>query len=297
MTLPFRAIAVFHSVARAGSVSRAAEALSVTPSAVTQQIQGLEAYLGTCLTSKSGRRVVLTESGERYYEMIGEEFDRIAEATQFIRGYRSVSTLTIRASPSLATKWLLPHLPSFLNEYSDIEVHLDGTTEATDFAREAVDLEIRHGDGRWPGLFVEGFLQETFMPVCAPDYCAAETLAPSDVPKFRLIHSVKSQVQWQEWFLLAQALQLGRWSRIMFDRSHMSIDAACGGLGIALESNLMMWREIREGRLICPVRQPPEVVRTTQWIVCPNERLRQRKVRVFLDWLRAARQSWSENGG
>jgi LysR family glycine cleavage system transcriptional activator len=296
MTLPFRAIAVFHSVARAGSVSRAAEALGVTPSAVTQQIQGLEAYLGTSLTSKSGRRVVLTESGERYYEMIGEEFDRIAEATQFIRGFRSVATLTIRASPSLATKWLLPHLPSFLGAHSDIEVHLDGTTEATDFSREAVDLEIRHGDGRWPGLFVEGFVQESFMPVCTPDYCPAETLSPSDVPKFRLIHSVKSQVQWQEWFTWAHAAQPGRWSRVMFDRTHMSIDAAASGLGIALESNLMMWQELREGRLICPVRQPPEVLRTTQWIVCPHERLRQRKVRLFLDWLRTARQSWMASG-
>jgi LysR family glycine cleavage system transcriptional activator len=296
MTLPLRAIAVFHSVARAGSVSRAAAALNVTPSAVTQQIQGLEAYLGTSLTSKAGRRVVLTESGERYYEMIGEEFERIAEATQFIRGHRSVATLTFRASPSLAAKWLLPRLPSFLADHSDIEVHLDGTTEATDFAREAVDLDIRHGDGRWPGLFVEGFAEERFLPMCAPDYCPAESLLPHEVLRYRLIHSVKSQVQWKEWFALAHAMHPVRWSRIMFDRTHMSVDAATRGLGIALESNLMMWQEISEGRLTCPVRQPPAVIRTTQWIVCPHERLRQRKIRVFLDWLRAARQSWRSCG-
>jgi DNA-binding transcriptional LysR family regulator len=296
MTLPLRAIAVFHSVARAGSVSRAAAALNVTPSAVTQQIQGLEAYLGTSLTSKAGRRVVLTESGERYYEMIGEEFERIAEATQFIRGSRSVATLTIRASPSLASKWLLPRLPAFLDAYHDIEVHLDGTTEATDFAREAVDLDIRHGDGRWPGLFVEGFAQERFLPMCAPHYCPPQSLSANDLPRHRLIHSVKSQVQWKEWFSLARAPNPGRWSRIMFDRTHMSIDAAVRGMGIALESNLMMWQEIREGSLTCPVSQPPDVIRTTQWIVCPHERLRQRKIRVFLDWLRAARQSWRSDG-
>jgi DNA-binding transcriptional LysR family regulator len=81
---------------------------------------------------------------------------------------------------------------------------------------------------------------------------------------------------------------------VFFDRSHMAIDAACDGFGIALESNLMMWRELRDGRLICPVNAPPQIRLTTQWIVCPRDHLRQKKVRAFLEWLRTESALWRE---
>ncbi len=289
MQLPLRAINVFHAAARTGSISKAASELGVTPSAVSQQIQALEIQLGTSLLTRIGRRIVLTEAGERYFEAISDEIERIAEATRNIRGYRSVTTLTVRATPTLSNKWLLPRLRHFLEAHPEIEVRLDGTNETTDFSREAVDLEIRHGSGRWPGVFIEALAAECFIPVCAPSCAAAGSLRPSEITEFRLIHSVKSQAQWPHWFALAEARPTVRWRRILFDRSHMAIDAAVDGLGIALESGFMMWREMKDGTLICPVAAPPPLVLTTQWIVCPHDHLRQHKVRVFLDWLRAER--------
>jgi DNA-binding transcriptional LysR family regulator len=74
----------------------------------------------------------------------------------------------------------------------------------------------------------------------------------------------------------------------------MAIDAAADGFGLALESTLMMWRELRDGTLICPVRNPPRVTLTTQWIVCPFDHLHKPKVRLFLDWLRAERVVWQD---
>jgi LysR family transcriptional regulator, glycine cleavage system transcriptional activator len=292
LSLPLRSISVFHAVARCGSLSKAATELCVTPSAVSHQIHALELHLGTTLLAKAGRGIVLTEAGERYFEMIAEEVDRIGEATQRIRGFRSRSVLTVRATPTLSTKWLLPRLRGFLDAFPDVELRLNGTTEPTDFSREAVDVELRHGEGRWPGLFVEGLAVESFIPVCAPGYRAAASMAAAEVAQHRLIHSVKSQVQWPQWFALAGVPPGQEWQRVMFDRSHMAIDAAADGLGLALESTLMMWRELRDGRLVCPVRQPPAVALTTQWIVCPTDHLRRAKVRQFVDWLRDERQRW-----
>lgn len=295
MQIPIKAISVFHATARAGSITRAAEELSVTPSAVSQQIQALEVQLGVSLLAKKGRRAVLTEAGERYFSSITDEIERIAEATQSIRGFRSVMTLTIRATPTLSNKWLLPRLASFLDSYPDIELRLDGTNEPTDFNRELVDIEIRHGDGRWPGLFVEGLTEENFLPVCSPTYAEAGSLDPSDVPGHRLIHSVKSQVQWTRWFKLARVTPELHWKRVLFDRSHMAIDAAVDGMGVALESTLMSWRELRDGRLVSAVKAPPRVRLTTQWIVCPPDHLRQKKVKQFLDWVRTERTQWQTN--
>jgi LysR family transcriptional regulator, glycine cleavage system transcriptional activator len=294
MALPLRAIVVFEVVARCRSLSKAAEELYVTPSAVSQQIHALEVHLGTTLLTKAGRGVVLTEAGESYFEMIADDVQRITEATQRIRGFRTRSVLTVRTTPTLGSKWLLPRLRSFLDANPDVELRLNGTTEATDFSREAVDVEIRHGEGRWPGVFVEGLAEEAFLPVCSPACAGAAAMAAADLPQHRLIHSVKSQVQWSQWFALAGAAPEVEWRRLLFDRSHMAIDAAADGLGVALESNLMMWRELRDGTLVCPVRNPPRVTLTTQWIVCPFDHLHKAKVRLFLEWLRAERVVWQD---
>lgn len=293
MSVPLRAITVFHAVARSGSITRAAEDLGVTPSAVSQQVQSLELALGTALVGKAGRAIVLTEAGERYFEMIGAEIDRIMEATERIQGFRSVTTLTVRATPSLSTKWLLPRLAGFITAHPDIELRLDGTNEPTAFQKENVDIEIRHGTGGWPGLFAEGLVEESFRPVCAPSLAEPGGLAAEDLARHLLIHSVKSQVQWAHWFKRAGVTPAARWRRLLFDRTHMAIDAAAGGLGIALESDLMLWGDLRAGRLICPLAAPPRITLVTQWVTCPPDHLRHRKVRAFLDWIRRERDAWA----
>jgi DNA-binding transcriptional LysR family regulator len=63
-------------------------------------------------------------------------------------------------------------------------------------------------------------------------------------------------------------------------------------MGIALESTLMMDDELKSGRLVCPAAAAPELRIVTQWIVCPRDHLRQKKVRLFLDWLRSERDVW-----
>ena len=65
-------------------------------------------------------------------------------------------------------------------------------------------------------------------------------------------------------------------------------------MGVALESTMMMRRELESGRLVCPVKSPPPLRITTQWIVCPRDHLRLKRVRLFLDWLRSERDSWAE---
>ena len=294
MQLPMRAIAVFHEVAKVGSISRAAETLGVTPSAVTQQIQSLEAQLGVSLTVKTGRHIALTEAGEQYFSSITDGVERISEATAHMRGTNSVTSLRVRATPTLSNKWLLPRLASFLDRCPELELRLDGTNEPTDFDREAIDVEIRHGDGRWPGLFVEALVEETFLPVSSPLLAGSASLKPAELVQHRLIHSVKSQAQWGRFFALAGVVSPARWRKVMFDRSHMAIDAAVGGLGIALESTLMTQRERMAGLLVCPVHSPPDIRIVTQWIVCPRDHLRHKKVRGFLDWLRLERDKWNE---
>ncbi|SFQ07188.1 LysR substrate-binding domain-containing protein [Tranquillimonas alkanivorans] len=290
--IPFRAISVFYEVATQQSVAAAAERLGVTPSAVSQQLRNLEEQVGKVLVAKVGRKIRLTEAGEQYYEMIAEDVEHIITSTNRIRGAQTTTLLTVRASPSIATKWLLPRLPRFLDANPDLDVHLDGSNEPTDFARDTVDIGVYHGTGRWPGLHVQPLVDEPFLPVCAPTLTGLDDLAISDIPNHRMIVSVKCQVQWRDWFGLAGHPDLEARRRVLFDRSHMTVDAACSGMGIALESALMMDRELREGRLHIPVAEVPKVELCTQWLVCPHQNTRRRHVRRFIDWVRAEAEEW-----
>jgi LysR family transcriptional regulator, glycine cleavage system transcriptional activator len=290
--IPIKAIFVFHTAARLNSVTKAGEVLGVTPSAVSQQIRSLEMLLGTSLLAKKGRQIQLTEAGERYFQSIADEIDRIAEATDGIRGIKRITVLNVRATPSLSTKWLLPRLSSFIEAHPQFDLRLDGTNEPTNFQLEDVDVEIRHGEGDWPGVFVEPVATETFLPVCRPDYAAAGSLTANDLGDHRLIQSVKSQLQWPRWFQLAGAEMKPSVRRTYFDRSHMAVDAAANGMGIALESNLMMEREMASGALVVPVAAPPVITLQTQWIVCPRDHLQRSRVCQFLDWLRAEAARW-----
>ncbi|MCA1493410.1 LysR family transcriptional regulator [Ensifer sp. NBAIM29] len=155
LVTPFRSIAIFYHVATLNSVSAAAQQLNVTPSAISQQIRVLEEQLGSTLVAKVGRKIKLTEAGERFYELISQPVEDIIRSTEMMRGNKTSTLLTIRATPTVSTKWILPRLPRFFDVNLQIDIRLDGSNEPTDFNRDLVDIEIRHGAGRWPGLHVE----------------------------------------------------------------------------------------------------------------------------------------------
>ncbi|MDN7131222.1 LysR substrate-binding domain-containing protein [Halomonas sp. MC140] len=291
--IPFRNIAVFFHVARIQSVTGAAEHLNITSSAVSQQLRSLEEHLGTTLVVKSGRALRLTEAGEHYFDLISEDIEHLIKVTEQIKGIKTLTRINIRATPTIATKWLLPRLGEFLSFHPDLEVRLDGSNEPTDFSRERVDIEIRHGTGRWPGLYVQPLITEYFIPVCSPALALPASLTPNDFKNYRLIHSVKAQVQWRNWFASIGSEREVFPGGLYFDRSHMSVDAATLGLGIALESNLMMEGELKTGKLIIPSILTPEMPVCTQWIVCPNQSLRLPQVRRFVEWIQDKASQWS----
>lgn len=287
MSIPFRAITAFHAAARTGSMQQAAEILGVTPSAVSQQIQIIETHIGVRLFSRKGRKSVLTEAGERYYEMIRDEVDRITAATERMRGLNSYTALNVRIAPTFATKWVMPRLDQFLELHPDIELRLDATNEPPDFARENIDLEIRHGAGPWRGLHVECLAVEPMEVLCSPDYAAAGSLRPADLEGHRLIHSVKNVVQWSDWFQHQGHPMPSQPRRVLFDRAHMSIDLAVNGHGLALESCLTASAEIASGHLVRAISGTSPITQKSLWLVCPQSHLNRRKVRRFCDWLRS----------
>src|SRR5215813_7808263 len=194
------ALKAFEAAARHESFTRAAEELFVTQGAVSHQVKALEEELGVKLFNRDRQRLVITESGRQYLTILRDAFDRIALGTERLLERQSSGAVTVSTSPDFAAKWLVNRLGRFAEEYPNIDLRVSATLHHVDFAREDVDLAVRHGDGNWPGLDVVRLSPEQLFAVCSPKLRAGRNrlATPSDVLKFSLIH-VDGRKDWSRW--------------------------------------------------------------------------------------------------
>ncbi len=162
---PFAALRAFHAAATHERYRDAAESLGITESAISHQVRKLEDYLRTALFDRSGGRAELTEVGRRYLEQIDPAIRQIQAATEAILPASGRSVVRLTLPPSLAAAWLIPRLADFERKQPEIDLQLVPTTRVVDLGRDQVDLAIRHGKGRWPGVEASFLLEETALPV------------------------------------------------------------------------------------------------------------------------------------
>ncbi len=148
---PLNAVRAFEAAARHLNFKQAAEELHVTASAVSHQIRSLEEHLGICLFRRINRQVVLSAQGQAYLPPISAALDQISVATERLL-VRQGGPLIMSTAPAFASGWLVPRLPGFQIACPDIEVRLINSHKLVDFSKSDVDLGIRYGLGRWPGL-------------------------------------------------------------------------------------------------------------------------------------------------
>ena len=176
---PLNALKAFEAAARHESFTRAAEELCVTQGAVSHQVKALEAELGIKLFNRERQRLVITEAGREYLIVVRDAFDRIAVGTERLVQRQSSGVLTVSTSPDFAAKWLVHRLGRFAEAHPDIDLRISATLHHVDFAREDVDLAVRHGDGNWPGLDVVRLSTEQLFPVWSPKLWRGLTVSAS----------------------------------------------------------------------------------------------------------------------
>src|SRR5262244_4653971 len=122
--LPLNALRVFEAVATRLSFAGAAEALHVTPAAVSMQIRTLEEYLRVPLFRRSARAIALSTEGALLLPGVRRGLAELQQAMQQLRQHRSGGVLSITTIASLLQKWLLPRLPLFYSRHPDIELSI-----------------------------------------------------------------------------------------------------------------------------------------------------------------------------
>lgn len=285
---PLRALVAFEAAARCNSFNAAAQELHLTPSAISHQIAGIERQIGVELFARIGRGVQLTVVGASYYEKVRRILASLEEATREVINAGAQEVLTIHTPPSIAGRWLLPLLPSFIKNHPHIEVRVSAEPTRSGLSWDAVDLAILYGDAMPNDSAIEPFIDELIQPLCSPTILRnAPIKLPSDLLEHVLIHSNYNSITWKDWFAEHHVTGYARHRGIQIDPSHIAIEAAVKDFGIVLESSLIANEEVASGRLIAPLREYA-VERTSYTLAWPSRRRLNDNVRIFRDWLVAA---------
>jgi LysR family glycine cleavage system transcriptional activator len=282
---PLNALKAFEAAARHESFTRAAEELCVTQGAVSHQVKALETELAIKLFNRERQRLIITEAGRDYLTIVRDALDRIAVGTERLLQRQNAGVLTVSTSPDFAAKWLVHRLGHFAEAHAGIDLRVSATLHHVDFAREEVDMAVRHGDGNWPGLDTVQLSSEQLFAVCSPKLLSGRRrlAKPVDILKFPLIH-LDSRQDWTKWLLSVGIRDADAMHGPVLNRASMVIDAAINGQGIALARTTLAAWDLINGRLVRPF---PESLRLskTYWIICPKATASLPKIVTFRDWL------------
>ncbi|BCH27465.1 LysR substrate-binding domain-containing protein [Mesorhizobium sp. L-8-3] len=285
---PLAAIRAFEAAARHGSFTKAADELGMTQAAVSYQIKLLEDRVGAPLFLRRPRQVTLTETGRRLAPAASEAFELLSAAYQAAR-HGAQGTLVINAVQTFAAQWLAQHIGAFQMAHPALAVRLEVSSGMVDFSRDDVDVVIRAGGGKWPGLAAHLLLRAVFTPMLSP--ALAETIGgvrePADLRRLPIIDP--GDPWWPKWLDAAGVPTdwLSQKPRTQLGAQAFEAAAAMAGRGVAMLTPAFYRAEVESGRLM----QPFDLVGDDghgYWLAYPEARRNAPKIRAFRDWILAA---------
>jgi LysR family glycine cleavage system transcriptional activator len=275
--------------------SAAADALNVTPAAVSQQVKALEAYIQVPLFRRSGRRVEITEEGLELLPAVRAGLDTLESAVHLIKQHGRGGPLQITLLSSFLQIWLLPRIRSFRRKHPEIELRFHTSGELVDFSRAAVHVAIRFGRGNYANLHCEKLLDDWIVPVGTPELIKQYGMIErgADLSKYPLLEG--DDPPWRIWQTSdAEIAWLSRPPAI--DDSGGLLVAAEEGLGFALARWTMLTRSLNKGTLRLASKEMLPFG-SAYYFVCPRAYLDLPKVARFREWIMAAAREFPRPGG
>ena len=265
--LPLNALRVFEAVASRLSFGEAAEALNVTPAAVSQQIKALEDYLQMPVLRRSGRKVELTPEGARLLPGIRAGLDSLVVALREMRMMRASGIINVSTLSSLMQKWMTPRLHRLHAKFPDLQVDWHTSREAVDFTRSDFHAAVRLGEDQTPGLDYERLMDEWIVVVASPElYKRHGSIDDRD----SLAGIPMLQAKDEPWSRFEKSAAPTPWPAgpTIIDDSVSVLSAVIEGLGYAparwsiAANDLQAGRIVLASKIIVPSR-------FRYWFVCP----------------------------
>lgn len=241
--LPLEWVRVFEAAGRTGNFTAAAQEIGLTQAAVSQRIQNLERRIGAQLFTRQARGVTLTVEGEAWLPYVSAALRSLNRSADDLFG-KPLQKLVLSASASVIQLWIAPRLAT-LGQGANFQLSLTTMNIEPDFAKSNASIEVRYGNGHWPGMVSARLFREELTPLAAPQ------LLKGKRPWQELPHIAVSGPRpgWQEWAERTgdAAPPVPSWR---FDSFVAALAAAKAGLGVILGSLPLCAAELQEGTLV-----------------------------------------------
>lgn len=277
------ALVAFESVARTGSFTLAAQELSLTQSAVSRQVRGLEELLDCALFDRNSRKVELTEAGRLYVGEVQQALQIIRDATIQVVTKRPEKVLNVAILPTFGTRWLMPRISGFVAKYPDITLNFTTRIGRFDFIADDLDIAIYHGLPDWPNVNCTLLMSETVVPVASPVFRDAnEISSPQDLLSVQRLSMHSRPTAWKNWFK-SQDIDLSNNSGMFFEQFSTMSQACVAGIGVALMPEFLIEPELKKQEL---VRIGASVVNDSAYYVAqPVQHGLNKTAELFKEWL------------
>jgi LysR family glycine cleavage system transcriptional activator len=287
------ALKAFEAAARHQSFAAAAAELNVTAAAVGQQVRSLESWLGIALFNRIGSgssRLILTDAARAALPDIQAGFARLSIGLARLKDETTHAELSVTVSPAFATKWLLPRLDRFRHAHPQLNVFLNTDWRAVDFVAEQIDVGVRFGAGKWPGLTAVHLMQESLFPVCSPTYplLVDGRLSIESLSRSTLLHDVNALPDfpgWRHWLNEFGYTGIQADNGLRINNSASVLQAAMDGKGVALARSVMARDDLASGLLIKPFGEQSSALSLGYYVVYRTECESLAKIQAFRDWL------------
>ncbi|TPM30110.1 transcriptional regulator GcvA [Mesorhizobium sp. B2-3-4] len=289
-----RALRTLEAAARHLNFTRAAEELGLTPAAVSHQIKEIEDQLGIVLFTRTSRTIRLTEAGTVLYEAATDTLDLLGRAVMRARKLaRGTEFLKVTLDAQFAAKWLMRRVENFRKQYPGIELRFDIAYGLRDFDLDDVDVGIRFGAGKYPGLCAHRLFDNIIIPVCSPGLLTSgpPLREPRDLFNHTLAHIewARQGVTWPNWRMWMAAAGVDDFDdsrTVVFGTSTDAVQAALDGNAVALADFAMVANDLSEGRLVRPfelsIRVAPEFA---YFLVYPQAMTDDPRIVAFREWI------------
>lgn len=295
-TIALGHLRAFECVARLLNFRAAASELALTQSAVSRQIQALEADVGTPLFLRHTRAVELTSAGAVLLRSTAPALERVDASVRQIRQNLGRRSVTITTWASFASMWLIPRLEAFQQANPDIDIRIDATDNAVDLNTADVDLALRYAVPQSVGTGAERLFGEHLTPVASPWLLANLRLKTlQDLAQCTLIEAGDAHrthhlqwLTWQRWLdhfgQTGARLEPKRW--LFFNYAHQILQAALTGQGVALARTPLVADSLMSGVLVEPLPQARLDSPLAYWLIRGPHGSQRPEVDAFCTWLR-----------
>lgn len=296
LTPPVHLLRAFSTVARFGGVSRAAEALHLTQSAVSKQIQELEKWVGIDLFERSRKRLTLTPAGERYEKAVRALLSQLESATlELITSTDGGGALHLSSLPTFGASWLIPRLPQFQQQHPQVTLHFVPYAQGYDFESPNLDCSILFGEGHWPGArahYLDG--QEVALIAPPASFGGPAIRCPRDVAQYPRLRHLTIPHAWMTWAQAWQVDNLDPLAGLQFDQYQTIIQAVMAGMGVALVPRCLVESQIANGLVSEPLPQHGLVSNLGYWLCYPESRANIAPLVALRQWLQGQAQPQKE---